>query len=260
MSKRVYTNYIVNGSGKVIHKFDAFKNDYPTYSDMAESFFRNIRYNIKTYYKLRKYYCFGEIFLLPGNYDEKTNKIINPRFPEINELDLKALSSKYHYTDNKIFVDVHTYYAKYVLSQLKENEYGLVFFYDRNELVSAFLKKGDDPYNIRYRPFAEYTMEGEYNIDTAFKRNCDPFYVREVLSRHVDDISKAVPIDKLFIFGNKYSSMKLFNDMFYEAYSLYKTEDKFYMPEFDINIGESPYAIPALIDLRNRCYLHKYID
>ncbi len=260
MSKRIYTNYIVNAAGKVIHKFEVYRKQYPSQSYMADLFFRNVRYNIKNYYKLRKYYCFGEIYLLPGDYDEETNTVLNARLPEINELDLKQISTTYNYTDNKIFANVHTYYAKYVLSQLKENEYALVIFYDRNELLTAFMKKDDDPYNIRYRPFAHYSMEGDKSIETAFKLNCDPVYVREVLTRHIENISKAIPIDRLFIFGNKYSSMQLFNEMFDMEYSLHKTDENFFMPEFDVNMGESPYAIPALNDLRDRYYLHKYID
>ena len=51
-----------------------------------------------------------------------------------------------------------------------------------------------------------------------------------------------------------------FNEMFNMEYSLHKTDDAYFMPEFDIDMGNAPYVIPALIDLRDNCYLHKYID
>lgn len=203
----------------------------------------------------KNYNCFGYGFLLPGHFDSVNMKVISPRYPQINRINFNKLIKDCKLDKTTVFCDIWESYANSIDSLTSSGQSSLMIYFDLCDISSALLVNGSSHIRLKYAPFGKAVIRDGHTLESICREIADPHRVAPIFAEEIFELSKKIPIENVFIVGNRYSPMPLFTKVVSEEFEIYRNGTRKYLPDIRFDLDTSSHISEIAFKIRDMHYL-----
>lgn len=150
--------------------------------------------------------CCGCAILTPGEYDDYTDRIINPRNPRLEGLAIHNIFEEYSFGAIAPFIgDIRKFAADTVQETMHKGASALCIFLDKEQISSCYLRYGDSIESTRFSRFGNVGAGRGKSIEDYICRGQNVEQALQVLSSTLYWIFSVIPVDNIFLTGGLYS-------------------------------------------------------
>ena len=213
---------------------------------------RDTEWYISSMYK--RFHCIGVAYLMPGHFDIHTMKVVSPRFPQINRLDFDSILSNNTMSQTTVLCDMRECYLQIASDNLGEDEIGLAVFIEKNEIATSLIKGCSNVTVPFYAPFGKAVIRDGHMLESISKFIEEPSAVANIIAEEIRELSKRVPLNQVFIFGNRYDDFGEFRKLISEELN---KKPAFYLPSVNLEINNCSVLTEIVAKVRDKRYLNK---
>lgn len=255
-SNNKFSSYLVNLRGEIKSKYICENLIYGPDRMIDEKADIQIKYTLDMIRsKYKKHNCFGYGFLLPGNFDCDQMKVTCPRYAHINRIDFAKLILNHNLNRTTVFNDIRECYAQGSVSATDEGQTSLMIFFDLNDISSALLINGKISSPLKYAPFGKAVIRDGHTLESICREIPDPHKVAPIFAEEIFELSKRMPIDNVFIVGDRYYPMPLFTKVVSEELDAYRSTTRSFIPNVRFDIDKSTQITEISYKIRDSHYL-----
>ncbi|MBQ4067047.1 MAG: hypothetical protein IJD22_05335 [Clostridia bacterium] len=202
--------YICDLSFRVINTFSIKPEDSIFTDDVLRAFLKRTDKFIAKHAKTDK--CCGIGILLPDEYDESSDKTVTSSLPHLKAVKIKKLFSGFTYSENIIVRTYYTSFSQEIHRSLDTNEQAYSLFLNKGCIKATYISG-----NYR-ESYTEMDLGGiKSSGGKSFSRLCrsapDPTVFFPALSDTLRTLILTVPIKRIIVSGNLYSSIDAVKDV-----------------------------------------------
>lgn len=258
LSCESFKSYIVNLRGEIMTEYVCSNLIYGPPRMIDEKTYIHIKGTIDTVnYKYKKYNCFGYGFLLPGHFDPQKKRVISPRFPRIYGINFPKLIEQFKLDKTTVLCDIRECYAQSAISRTENGQSSMIIYFDLNDISTGYLVRGHTSPPLKYAPFGKAVIRGGHTLESICREIQDPHQVAPIFAEEIFELSKKLPIDNVFIMGNRYSPMLLFAKVVSEEFEAYRNNERTFLPSIKFDTGKLPHIPEIAAKIRDKHYLEQ---
>ena len=255
-SNSKFISYIVNLRGEIKSQYVCENLVYGPDRMIDEKADIQVKYTLDMIHgKYKKYNCFGYGFLLPGDFDSEKMKVISPRYTQINRINFDKLICDHQINETTVFSDTRECYAQSTAHITDNGQTSLMIFFDLNDISTTLLINGEVHVPLKYAPFGKAVIRDGHTLESICREIPDPHKVAPIFAEEIFELSKRMPIDNVFIVGDRYYPMPLFTKVVSEELDAYRSTTRSFIPNVRFDIDKSTQITEISYKIRDSHYL-----
>ncbi len=248
--------YVIDLHGRLILEYTSLSLIYGPYRMIDEIMNIQLRDTLGMLKeKFKRCHCFGYGFLTPGYFEDDIMKVSSPRVPHINRLNYKKILEDNPLHKTVLFCDIRECYAQSINNYVNPNSSSLLIFFDLNDISTGYLTGYFRGNTLSYAPFGKAVIRDGHILESICREILDPHQVAPIFAEEIFELSKKVPIDNVFIMGDRYSPMYLFAKLVNSEFNKYRIRNRTFLPEIHFEENAMPHVAEIAAKIRDKNYL-----
>lgn len=174
-----------------------------------------LRSNIFAKEKIKKLPCCGISILIDGDYDVKTDKVLNSTVSHINSIKLKETFTPFTYGNAPSVMSIYKAFSGEIKRTLTDDEFAYCIFLNKNRILSSYVYPTVTPY-IPITHLGELDGIGRASLDGNAKLPPEPNNFFSRLTDIIYTMTHTVPITKIVVTGSLYDRISTVSAYIYK--------------------------------------------
>jgi hypothetical protein len=108
---------------------------------------------------------------------------------------------------------------------------------------------------LKYAPFGKAVIRDGHTLVSICREIPNPHEVAPIFAEEIFELSKKIPIENVFIVGDRYYPMPLFAKVVSEELEIYRSETRTFLPKIRFDIDKSSQIAEIAYKIRDLHYL-----